>query len=208
MNVPGPDHVTITPSIHYVGTPVMLLATTNPDGSANLSAASSYWALGPYLVIGLETDSRTYDNVEARPELAVSFPSPHLWEAVERLADTTGRERVPDAKASRYRFEADKFTVAGLTTLPSQTVAPPRVAECALQFEAAVLRITPGMGPYAIVEAEVTRVHAAPGIVKPGTQHIDPRAWQPLLYSYRHYFALGAELGFRPTSDTHGAAAP
>lgn len=207
MSVPGSTHITITPSIHYVGTPVMLLSTTNPDGSANLSAASSYWALGQFLVIGLETDSRTYDNVAARPELTVSFPSPNLWESVERLADTTGRETVPDAKASRYRFEADKFAVASLTPAASDLVSPPRVAECALQFEAQVRRITAGVGEYAIVEAEVVRVHAAPEIVKPGTQHVDPREWQPLLYSYRHYFTLGDELGFRPTSDTHGDVA-
>lgn len=207
MSVPGSTHITITPSIHYVGTPVMLLSTGNPDGSANLSAASSYWALGQFLVIGLETDSRTYDNVAARPELTVSFPSPNLWESVERLADTTGRETVPDAKASRYRFEADKFAVASLTPAASDLVSPPRVAECALQFEAQVRRITAGVGEYAIVEAEVVRVHAAPEIVKPGTQHVDPREWQPLLYSYRHYFTLGDELGFRPTSDTHGDVA-
>lgn len=198
------EHITITPSIHYVGTPVMLLGTANADGSANLAAASSFWALGQHLVIGLETDSCTYDNVAARPELTVSFPSPAIWEAVERLADTTGRAVVPEAKAARYRYERDKFAVAGLTPVPSELVAPPRVRECALQLEARVLRVTPGMGAYAMVEAEVARVHADPRIVKPGTQHVDPRAWEPLLYSYRHYFALGAEQGFRPTSDTHG----
>jgi len=207
MTTPPSDHLVITPRVHYVGTPVMLLGTSNPDGSANLAAGSSYWALGQFLVIGLETDSRTYDNVVARPELTVNFPSPQIWEAVERLADTTGREEVPEAKSHRYRYEADKFAVAGLTPLESQVVAPPRVGECALQLEAKVRRVTPGMGEYAIVEAEVVRVHALPQIVKAGTQHINPRAWQPLIYSYRHYFGIGTELGFRPTSDTHGEAA-
>ena len=198
------DHVVISPSIHYVGTPVMLLATANADGSANLAAASSFWALGQFLVIGLETDSCTFDNVSARPELTVSFPSPGIWEAVERLADTTGRVEVPPAKLARYRHERDKFSVAGLTPVASERVAPPRVLECALQLDAEVRRVPPGVGEYAMVEAEVVRVHARPHIVKPGTQHVDPRAWEPLLYSYRHYFALGAEQGFRPTSDTHG----
>ena len=206
MTIPQSEHLVIAPSIHYVGTPVMLLGTRNADGSANLSAASSFWALGQFLVIGLETDSRTYDNVLAHPELTVNFPSPRIWEAVERIADTTGRDPVPEAKATRYRHEADKFAVAGLTPVPSQVVSPPRVAECALQLEAQVRRITEGVGPYAMVEAEVVRVHALPEIVKRGTQHVDPRAWQPLLYSYRHYFSIGAELGHRPTSDTHGEA--
>ena len=111
---------------------------------------------------------------------------------------------VPEGKRPRYRHVADKFAAAGLTPQPSEAVAPPRVAECALQLEAVVRRATPGVGDYHMVEAEVVRVHAAPEIVVPGTDHIDPRAWQPTIYSFRHYFGLGAEHGFRPTSDVAG----
>lgn len=85
-------------------------------------------------------------------------------------------------------------------------VAPPRIQECALQFEAKVRRVTPGMGDYYMVEAEVVRLHASTGIVVPGTNHVDPRAWKPIIYSFRHYFGLGSEDGFRPTSDTAALA--
>lgn len=204
MPTPAAAHVVVTPKVHYVGTPVALLGTAHPDGSINLAPMSSYWALGPHLVLGLETDSRTYDNVAAHPEITVNFPSPSLWASVEVLADTTGREEVPAAKLPRTRFAADKFTEAHLTPVPSDLITPPRVKECALQFETRVRRITPGVGDYAIVEAEVVRVHALPEIVKAGTQHIDPRQWQPTIYSFRHYFGLGSEVGHRPTSDTHG----
>jgi hypothetical protein len=36
----------------------------------------------------------------------------------------------------------------------------------------------------------------------PGTSHIDPAAWRPLIYNFRHYFGLGAELGFSYRSQT------
>ena len=102
-------------------------------------------------------------------------------------------------------------TPPAFTALPGQKITPAavsaRVAECALQLEAEALRITDGLGDYAIVEAEVRRVHAIPEIVPPGTQHIDPRRWQPTIYSFRHYFGIGAEYGHRPTSDTAGAGA-
>lgn len=197
-----PTHIPIEPSVLYVGTPVMLLGTRNPDGSPNLSAASSYWALERMLVLGLLADGHTLANLKDRPELTVNFPGPELWDRVEAIADTTGADPVPAEKSPRSIHARNKFGRAGLTAQPSELVAPPRVQECALQFEAVIRRVTPGVGDYAMVEAEVIRVHARPGIVVPGTNHVDPRAWEPTIYSFRHYFGLGAGHGHRPTSDT------
>jgi hypothetical protein len=45
-------------------------------------------------------------------------------------------------------------------------------------------------------------VHADARIVIPGTDHIDPSAWHPLIYNFRHYFGLGAELGHSFRSET------
>lgn len=197
----SPSHVTIHPSTLYVGTPAMLIGSRNPDGTANLAPASSYWALGSMLVIGLEDGGRTIENVVSLPELTVNFPQPELWRAIEAIGDTTGRDPVPESKTPRYRHVADKFAAAGLTAQASEVVAPPRVAECALQLEAVVRRITPGLEDYSIVEAEVVRVHAAPEIVLAGTEVVDPRAWRPTIYAFRHYFGLGEEHGHRPSSD-------
>src|SRR5690606_27793018 len=119
------------------------------------------------------------------------------------IAYLTGRDPVPEGKQPRYRHEADKFAAAGLTPQPSELVAPPRVLECALQFEARLLRATPGIsGDYFMVEAEVVRVHADPAILQPGTAPIDPTRWDPLVYSFRHFFRRGAELGWLPSSPT------
>jgi len=196
-----PSHVAIHPSTLYAGTPAILLATRGVDGLDNLAPASSYWALGTMLVIGLEDGGKTIENVVARPELTVNFPPPELWRAIEAIGDTTGRDPVPAAKTPRYRHVADKFQESGLTRQPSELVEPPRVAECPLQLEARVRRITPGLEDYSIVEAEVVRVHAAPEIVLEGTEVVDPRAWRPTIYAFRHYFELGREHGHRPSSD-------
>ncbi|MBX6748801.1 MAG: flavin reductase family protein [Micromonosporaceae bacterium] len=196
--------VTITPKILYVGTPVALLSTQNADGSANLAPNSSVWALGYVVVLGLGTDGQTAANLAARPELVVNFPGPALWESVERLAALTGRYPVPAHKPG-FRYEPAKFAAAGLSPLPSELVAPPRVAECPLQLEAIATDVRTGLtGDFVIVQARVLRVHADPSIVVPGTQHVDPRQWSPLIYNFRHYFGLGHELGHSFRSETAG----
>jgi flavin reductase (DIM6/NTAB) family NADH-FMN oxidoreductase RutF len=199
------DHLTVSPSILYFGTPVALLTSTNPDGTANLAPVSSAWALGQTVVLGLGAQGRTVANLAERGELVINLPSSELWAAVERLAPLTGADPVPAAKRAVHRHEADKFGAAGLTPQDSEVVGPPRVAECPLQLEATVRSLTPGgpEGGFRIVECEVVRVHAAASVVVPGTQHIDPAAWSPLIYSFRHYFGLARpELGHGFRSET------
>ncbi|WP_396655239.1 flavin reductase [Microbacterium sp.] len=199
---PAPTHVEAHPSVLYVGTPAFLVGTTNDDGTPNLSPASSHWALGNMVVLGIEDDSQTSLNLHARGELTIGFPSPENWQAVVRLSTLTGRTPVPAHKAKRYRYEPDKFGAAGLTAQPSELVAPPRVRECRLQFEAKVRRLTPGVdGGYDMVEAEVLRVHADPGLLCPDG-NVDPVAWHPLVYAFRHLFERGPEVGWLHSSPT------
>jgi flavin reductase (DIM6/NTAB) family NADH-FMN oxidoreductase RutF len=188
-------HLVIEPSILYFGTPVVLIGTLNEDGSANLAPMSSAWALGYSIVLGLGNAGQTIRNLLCLPECTINLPEATQWRAVERLAPLTGRNPVPPEKASQFRFEADKFAAAGLTPRPSDLVGPPRVAECPLQFEATITafhRLSEGAH---CVEARVMRVHAAPELVIEGSDHIDPSAWQPLLYVFRHYFGPGEALG-------------
>jgi flavin reductase (DIM6/NTAB) family NADH-FMN oxidoreductase RutF len=196
-------HVTINPKILYFGTPVVLLSTENDDGSANLSPLSSVWALGHTLVLGLGADGQGGHNLAARPDMVVNLPAADQWRAVERLAPLTGRNPVPAAKRDRFRYEPAKFTAAGLRPQNSVHVRPPRVADCPLQLESSATAIHAGAdGDFLIVEAQVLAVHADPDIVVDGTEHIDPGAWHPLIYNFRHYFGLGAQLGHSFRSET------
>lgn len=198
-------HLTIEPSILYVGTPVALLSTDNGDGTFNLAPMSSAWALGEVVVLGLGTEGQTGQNLRHRPELVINFPSPEQWQAVERMATLTGRDPVPAHKLDRFRYEPAKFEAAGLTPVQAEVVRPPRVAECPLQFEARAIRVElDAEGNFLVVQAKVIRVHADPRIVVPGTSYVDPARWSPLVYNFRHYFALGAQLGesFRTETPT------
>lgn len=196
-------HISIEPSILYFGTPVVLLSTENEDGSANLAPMSSAWALGRTVVLGLGRDGQTAHNLAARPDVVINLPEPAQWPEVERLAPLTGRDPVPASKHAGCRFEPDKFGAAGLRPEPSHTVRPPRVAGCPLQLEARTARLRLDVSDaFVIVEAVVQKVHADPRIVVPGTDHVDPAAWSPLIYNFRHYFGLGPELGHSYRSQT------
>lgn len=191
--------LTIEPSILYFGTPVALICTRNPDGSSNIGPMSSAWALGKTVVMGWATKAWTLDNLSREGECTINLASADLMTNVERLAPLTGRNPVPAAISDTFRYEPDKFTAAGLTMEPSETVAPPRIRECRLQLEAEVTAIHTPAGPdadqFRIVETHVRRVHADPTIVIEGTNHIAPSAWNPLLYVFRHYFTTGPHLG-------------
>lgn len=193
----GPGHRVIEPSVLYVGTPAYLVATMNPDGTPNLAPASSHFALGRTVVLGLEEGGQSLENVRRFGELTVNFMAASQWQHVERLAGVTGRDPVPVEKAGAYVFEPRKFERAGLSPVASDVVSVPRVAEAPLQFEARVLRITPAVtGEFGMVEAEVVRVHAIPEITVEGTEHLDPAAWSPLIYAYRHFYERGEEVGW------------
>lgn len=193
---------TIEPQILYFGTPVALISSLNEDGSTNLAPISSFWGLGWTLMLGLQAQAKTAENLERHPECAVNLPSHDLWQKVEQLAPLTGKDPVPQIKDKRFRFVADKFKASQLTPLASELVRPMRVMECPVQMEARVLRLhrmsgekVLQMGGAVAAEVEVLRVHAANEIVS-DEHHIDPGKWSPLIYNFRHYFRLAeSELG-------------
>jgi flavin reductase (DIM6/NTAB) family NADH-FMN oxidoreductase RutF len=133
------EHTAIEPGILYFGTPVVLISSTNEDGSVNLAPMSSAFWLGWRAVLGLGVRSQTAQNLLRTREGVLNLPSASMASAVDRLALTTGSDPVPEGKRTRGYFHvADKFGRAGLTAVPSSTVGPPRVAECPVAMEVVV----------------------------------------------------------------------
>jgi flavin reductase (DIM6/NTAB) family NADH-FMN oxidoreductase RutF len=196
-------HSVIDPAILYFGTPVVLVSSTNPDGSANLAPMSSAWWLGRSCMLGFGARSHTPANVQRTGECVLNLPSVAEVAAVNRLAKTTGSSPVPPHKlAMGYRHERDKFAVAGLTPVASDLVAPPRVAECPVQIEATLEAVHPlavrdpsRRGNLVALEVRVVRVHVDESVRMAGHEHrIDPVRWRPLIMSFSRFFGLGDEV--------------
>src|SRR5690348_5933984 len=128
--------IQIDPAILYFGTPVVLIGSTNEDGSHNLAPMSSAWWIGGRCVLGIACNSKTTENMIRTRECVLNLPSADLVAAVDRLARTTGSDPVPQGKLYRgYRHAKDKFGLSGLTALSAETVNAPRAAECPVQME-------------------------------------------------------------------------
>ncbi|NUT97576.1 MAG: flavin reductase family protein [Saccharothrix sp.] len=203
MTTETPAHHPIEPGILYFGTPVVLISSENEDGTANLAPMSSAFWLGWRAVLGISAKSQTTRNLLRTGEGVLNLPSAAMASAVDRLALTTGSDPVPPGKVRRGYFHvADKFGRAGLTPVPSETVAPPRVAECPVAMEVVVEAVHPiaeaeedQRGSIVAVEVRVQRVFVHEDIRLAGTEdHIDPDAWRPLIMSFQKFYGLGPQV--------------
>jgi flavin reductase (DIM6/NTAB) family NADH-FMN oxidoreductase RutF len=194
-------HLSTEPSVLYFGTPVVLISTSNPDGSSNIAPMSSAWWLGWRCMLGLDASSRTTENLIRTGECVLNLPSVNEANAVDRLACLTGSHPLPPGKEMRgYRYEPDKFEVAGLTPVPSETVRPLRAGECPVQMEAVLAAHhgigddSPWRGALCALEVRIKRVHVAPEILVEGTTNrIDPEKWRPLIMSFQKFFGLSED---------------
>lgn len=196
-------HKICDPSILYFGTPVVLIGTTNVDGSYNLAPISSVFWLGWRAMIGISAYSKTAQNLLRTGECTLNLPSVREVDAVNRLALTTGSDPVPEAKRQRgYRFEADKFGISGLTPDAAGLVQAPLVDECPVQLEAVL------MGTHSIadenpvqrgrllsLELKMVRVHLDEAILMDGhPNRVDPDKWRPLIMSFQQFYGLGQQV--------------
>ena len=187
-------HVTTEPAILYFGTPVVLIRTVNEDGSYNLAPMSSAFWLGWRCVLGLSGTSQTTRNLLRVGACVLNLPSERQVAAVDRLARTTGANPVPEVKRPRgYRYERNKFEIAGLTPIASETVGAPRVAQCPVQMEA-VLEHHRSLaendqklaGRVLVLEVRVQRLPVQQSILLAGArERIDPKKWRPVFMRFQ-----------------------
>jgi flavin reductase (DIM6/NTAB) family NADH-FMN oxidoreductase RutF len=192
-------HKTIDPTILYFGTPVVLISTLNPDGSPNLAPMSSAWWLGWSCMLGLGQMGQTSDNLIRTRECVINLPSEDLVTLVDRLALTTAKNPVPERKHQwGYRYEPNKFGIAGFTSVESESVAPPRVRECPVHMEGIVHDFRSfGKNVNAnVFEVHIVKLHVDEKLLlNDGPRpHIDPALWRPLIMSFCRFFGLGGEV--------------
>ena len=198
-------HKKVQPSILYFGTPVALISTTNEDESYNLAPMSSIFWLGWRCVLGLSAFSKTTANIIRTGECVINLPSIKQVAAVNRLARTTGSNPVPEGKRQTgYRYEPDKFSIAGLTATNAEKVKAPLVRECPVQLEAELKAFhklaaddSQQNGRIITLEMRILRVHAEESVLMAGYDNrIDPDKWRPLIMSFQKFYGLGDELHY------------
>lgn len=193
-------HKTIDLPIYYFGTPVVLISTENEDGSFNLAPSSSIWWLGKSCMIGLDGSSKTTENLMRTGQCVLNLPSAEQVGAVDRIANTTGSKNVPPHKKMwGYRYLKGKVEQAGLTTEPSLSVRPPRIAECQVQLEACLEKTHPfcdqSLVPMFAFELSIRQTHLDESILM-GEQkrYVDPDQWHPLIMCFRKFYSTNTYI--------------
>ncbi|MBO0853101.1 MAG: flavin reductase family protein [Nocardia sp.] len=190
-------HRVVDLKVLYFGTPVVLIGTRNPDGTANLAPMSSAWWLGHQCMLGMNTVSQTTRNLVRECECVLNLPSSELVGAVDRLALLTGSRTMSPRKIEQgYRYQPDKFAAAGLTEQAADLVAAPRVAECPIQLECELISAEPfGTENRATAHTvRVLRAHVQEDLLVPGTAHVDSLGWDPLIMKFCEFFGGGEQV--------------
>jgi len=189
-------HRVVPLKVHYYGTPVVLVSSTNPDGTTNLAPMSSAWWLGQTAMLGLARSSRTTHNLVRTGEAVLNLAPSTLVDHVDRLALLTGSPELSGHKrATGYRHEPRKFEAAGLTPQPSELVTPDRVLECPIQLECRVVdHHEVDSGSALAIQVSVIRAHVSDAVRLYGTTYVDPQAWDPLIMKFCDFFGAGEPL--------------
>ena len=200
-------HIVPGLKVLYFGTPVVLISTVNPDGSANLAPMSSAWWLGDSAMLGMGNSSQTAANLKRHGECVLNLASSDLAGAVDRIALTTGKAEIkPYRQEQGYVHVKDKFALGGFTRQQSDLVEPPRVKECAIQLECHVVEGRPFDAGATGFQVRVLRAHVEDDLVIPGTHHVDPQRWDPLIMKFCEFFGGGENV--RPSRLAEGWKMP
>jgi flavin reductase (DIM6/NTAB) family NADH-FMN oxidoreductase RutF len=141
--------------------PIGFVSTVSPDGVRNLAPFSFFNGVcGNPPVVCFSTSYReprkdTYVNVKATGEFVVNIVSEEFAEKMNLCS-------------GEYPYGVDEFQVSGLTPVPSDLVAPPRVQEAHVNMECKLLQIvdvsTRPLGG-SLILGEVIRFHVDDSLV-------------------------------------------
>lgn len=151
--------------------PIGLVTTLGLDGGLNAAPFSFFNGMSsepPLVVLGLETtpnfpNKDTGDNISAHGEFVVNLVS-------EDLAHQMNVTAIP------FSAEVDEYAEAGLTAVPSTSVAPPRIAESPVAFECRcshTLDVSPGNQ---IIVGEILTMHIKDQFIDLETMYVDTPA--------------------------------
>ena len=152
--------------------PICFASTQDAQGNVNLSPFSFFnlFSIQPPICV-FSPSRRVRDN-------STKHTLDNLYEVPECVINLVNYAMVQQMSLSscEYPKGVNEFIKAGFTPIPSETVAPPRVAESPIQLECSVQQIIPlgdqgGAGN--LVVAEIKRMHISESVLN-AQQKIDP----------------------------------
>jgi len=168
----------LSPRPWFFPRPVLLLSTRATAGKDNIITVS--WAgvacsTPPMLTVSLRKSRHSHAVVSATREFVVNIPTSKQREAVEVCGTSSGRD-------------ADKFTAARLSRLPSSVVAAPLIAECPINLECQVKHMLP-LGSHDLFVAEIVKTHVLHALLREDGE-IDDRALDCLAWGSEEFFEV------------------
>jgi flavin reductase (DIM6/NTAB) family NADH-FMN oxidoreductase RutF len=161
--------------------PIAWVSTLDADGARNLAPYSYFNACSatPPIVHFTSTTSRdSIANVRATGEFVINIVSDDLAQAMRT------------SSAALHSGE-DEFEVAGLQTVPSRTVSPPRVAGAKVALECRLRQLLE-MGEGTMVFGDVLHVHVERSVWREG--RVDPTLLRPVGRLSAPYFTTVSDV--------------
>lgn len=122
------SHRVLAPRIGYIVT------TQNKKGQVNAAVFSNLTSVSTdpeRIIMGVYKPWDTIKNLRQTKEFVVNLPSKDLLEQVWICGDKHAGNPIP--------YGVNELEIAGLTTIPSKKVKPPRVSECYAHLECKML---------------------------------------------------------------------
>src|SRR4051812_29562632 len=171
--------------------PIAWVTTLSPTGVVTLAPFSFFTASGatPPIVVFSPTLRRDGSKKDTLLNLE------KLGEFVLNAATAPLAERV-NLTSKELPADESEVSLAGLTTVPSLKVKPPRIAESPVHFECVVQQIIPcGTGAIAgnLVIGEVVMMHMSDDVLD-DKQRVDPRKLQTVARLGQDYWCRTSDL--------------
>jgi len=115
---------------YFTVKPIILVTTLGPNGVPNVAPKTQCMDVGrreEYFAFVCTPQHHTYQNVKANREFVVNYPGPEL---IQKVSAT-----------SQFAENVDEIALAGLTSIPSFVVKPPRIKECKVHLECKLVEI-------------------------------------------------------------------
>ncbi|HUT97585.1 MAG TPA: flavin reductase family protein [bacterium] len=177
------DKLTLAPATYLYPAPVVVVSCGVGERAnlITLAWAANVCADPPQLAIAVRPNRHSHPLIAEAGGFVVNLPAAGHVGAVDFCGTFSGRD-------------VDKWRETGLTPVPSEKVAPPRIGEFPVNIECA-LRHTLPLGSHDLFVGEVLSVHVARSVAGEDGR-VDSNRLASVVYGHgRSYYGLGGTLG-------------